>query len=141
MSRSNSPHSGAHKQQDMYDLKLLYGTFRATQQNSYRYASYGSVILIESKSKTPQICSMCAISMLPTFKYLFASFTFGFVHQLQTAGNTTFLVMENIFHSGLDDTMILYTTLACFATQTEIRQTITILATRKWQSDFCIVHL
>jgi hypothetical protein len=40
--------------------------------------------------------------------------------------------MENIFHSGLDGTMILYTMAACFA-QTEIRWTMHIFAT----SDFC----
>jgi hypothetical protein len=39
---------------------------------------------------------------------------FCFVPQLQTAENTTFLVMENIFHRGLDGTMILYTVPACF---------------------------
>ena len=42
---------------------------------------------------------------------LCALFTFGFVHQLQTAENTIFLLMEIIFHSGLDGTMILYTML------------------------------
>ena len=41
--------------------------------------------------------------------------------------NTIFLVSENIFHSSLYGTMILYTILACFVTQTKIRQTI-----RKW---------
>lgn len=41
------------------------------------------------------------------YVYFFASFTF--VHKLQTAENTLFLDMENIFHSGLDGTMFLYT--------------------------------
>jgi hypothetical protein len=59
----------------------------------------------------------------------------------QTAENTIFLVMENIFHGVLDGTMIRYTILACFVTLTEIRQTIRILSTRKWQSDICIMHL
>ena len=52
---------------------------------------------------------------------LFLSFTFGFVHQLQTAENTTLLVMGNIFHSGLDGRMILYTLPACFVTYIEIK--------------------
>lgn len=34
--------------------------------------------------------------------------TFGFVQQVQTADTTMFLVMENIFYSGLDGTMIVY---------------------------------
>ena len=63
------------------------------------------LILIESKSKKQYICSICAYSMLPV---MFCFACFGFVHQLQTAENTIFLVMENIFHSGLDGTMILY---------------------------------
>ena len=46
--------------------------------------------------------------------------------QLQTAETTIFLVAENIFHSGLDGTIILYTILAYFVTQTEIRQTIRV---------------
>jgi hypothetical protein len=57
---------------------------------------------------------MCAISMLP-LSFTSAYFTFSFVHQFQTAEYTIFLVMENIFHSGLDGTMILYTVLACFS--------------------------
>jgi hypothetical protein len=44
---------------------------------------------------------MCPISI----------FTFGFVHQLQTAENTIFWFMENIFCGGLDGTLILYTKL------------------------------
>jgi hypothetical protein len=48
-------------------------------------------------------CSMCTISMPPVLKC--------FVHQLQTAENTIFLVIENRFHSGLDCTMIIYTLL------------------------------
>jgi hypothetical protein len=36
-------------------------------------------------------------------------FAFGFVHQLQTAESTIFLVIENIFHPGFDGTMLLYT--------------------------------
>jgi hypothetical protein len=51
---------------------------------------------------------MGVISMLPVFKY----FTFVFLHQLQTAENIIFLVMEKIFHSSLDGTMIIYTILA-----------------------------
>jgi isopentenyl phosphate kinase len=47
--------------------------------------------------------------------------------------------MENIFHRGLDGTMILYTILV-LSQKTEIKQTIRILASRKWKSDFCIVH-
>ena len=31
--------------------------------------------------------------------------------------------MENIFHSSLDGTMIIFTILACFVTNTEIRLT------------------
>jgi hypothetical protein len=31
----------------------------------------------------------------------------GFVHQLQTAENTIFEVIEKIFHSGLDGAVIL----------------------------------
>jgi hypothetical protein len=49
------------------------------------------------------------------FTILNIIFAFGFVHQLQTAENTIFLV---IFHRGLDGTMIIYTILACFVTQT-----------------------
>ena len=48
------------------------------------------------------------ISMLPFPFVVFASFNFGFVHQLQTAENTIFLIMETIFHSGLES---LYTSL------------------------------
>jgi hypothetical protein len=59
------------------------------------------------------------------------SFAFGFAHQLQTAKNTMFVVIENIFHNGLDGTMILYTILPCSVIYIEIRQTIRILATRK----------
>ena len=59
---------------------------------------------------------LCSISMLTLLKLVFASFTFGFVHQLQAAENTRGLVMEHIFHSGLDGSMILYTILACFVT-------------------------
>ena len=44
----------------------------------------------------------------------FLSFTFAFVHQLQKAENTVFLDVENIFHSGLDGTMILHTILSYF---------------------------
>jgi hypothetical protein len=33
--------------------------------------------------------------------FVFASFTFGFVHQFQTAENTILLVIENIFLSGV----------------------------------------
>jgi flagellar biosynthesis GTPase FlhF len=42
--------------------------------------------------------------------YASHSFTFSFVNQLQTAENTIFLLTENIFHNGLDGTMILYVT-------------------------------
>jgi hypothetical protein len=45
----------------------------------------------------------------PVLILVFASFTFSFVHQIQTADNTIFMVIENIFHSSLDSTMILYT--------------------------------
>ena len=38
------------------------------------------------------------------------------------AENIIFFVIKRIFHSGLDGTMILYTILACFVSQTEIRQ-------------------
>ena len=78
--------------------------------------SYRSVILIENKSKKRQIGSMCSISMLPVFQFIFASFTFGFVHELQTPENTIFLVIENVFNRGLDGTMIQQTILACFVT-------------------------
>ena len=47
---------------------------------------------------------------------LFLSLTLGFVHQIQTAEKTILLVMETIFHSTLDGTMILNTTPACFVT-------------------------
>jgi hypothetical protein len=63
---------------------------------------------------------MCTFSMLPVLKLNFASFTFSLLHQLQTAEYIIFLVMENIFHSDLDGSMILYTILACLP-QTEIR--------------------
>jgi hypothetical protein len=53
---------------------------------------------------------MCAISMHPIF--VFASFAY----QVQIAENTIFLIIEKIFHSGLDGTMILYTILARFVT-------------------------
>jgi hypothetical protein len=43
---------------------------------------------------------------LLNFKFSFVSFTFGFEDQLQTSGNTIYLVIENIFHSGLDGTML-----------------------------------
>ena len=63
---------------------------------------------------------MCSTSDFLGFllSFVFESFTFGFVHQLQTAENTILLVMENIFHSVLDGTMILYTILSCFVTET-----------------------
>ena len=63
--------------------------------------------------------------------FVFTSFTFVFVHHLQTAETVIFLVKENIFHSGLDGTIILYTQLACLVTKTEIRQAIRNVATRK----------
>ena len=54
----------------------------------------------------------CAVFLcFPFISLIFAYFTFGFVHQLQTAGNTIFLVMEKIFHICLDDTMTIYTIL------------------------------
>jgi hypothetical protein len=40
----------------------------------------------------------------------------GFVHQLQTAENTIFLVTENIFYSGLDDELFSIPYIACFVT-------------------------
>jgi hypothetical protein len=48
----------------------------------------------------------------PLLSFAPESFTISFVHQLQTAENTIRLDMENIFHSGVDGTMFLYTTLA-----------------------------
>jgi hypothetical protein len=59
---------------------------------------------------------LCALSLSLTPSFLFLSFTFGFVHLLQTDENAIFLVMEKTFHSGLNGTMILYTILACFVT-------------------------
>ena len=83
---------------------------------------------------------LCALFLCSLFlSFDFASFTFNFVHQPQTAENTIFLIMENIFYSGLDGTVILHTCLFC--SQTEIKRTIRSSATRKWQSDICIVHL
>jgi hypothetical protein len=67
--------------------------------------------------------------------FVLTSFTFVFVHHLQTAEDIIFLV---IFHSGLDGTIILYTQLACLVTKTEIRQAIRNVATFG-RSDFCIV--
>jgi hypothetical protein len=55
-------------------------------------------------------------SVLRALFQCFLFLSFGFVHQLQTAGNTIFLVMEKIFHSGLDSTLSLYTILACSVT-------------------------
>jgi hypothetical protein len=73
---------------------------------------------------------------------IFASLTFSFVHQLQKAENTIFLVIENIFHSSLDGTMIFYTihTLLVLS-KTEIRQTMKLFASRKWWRNFCILDL
>jgi hypothetical protein len=42
-----------------------------------------------------------AISMLPILKF---RLSFTFVHQIQTAEDKIFLVIENIFHSSLDGT-------------------------------------
>jgi hypothetical protein len=94
-------------------LKLQYVTFWVTTK--FTYLGYKSVILIESKSKKRKVCYMCYFYS-PLLSFVFASFTFSFVNQLQTAYNTVVLVMENIFHSGLDGTVILYTILACFVT-------------------------
>ena len=75
------------------------------------------------------------------------SFTLGFVHQLQidvyqlqTDENAILLVLEKVFHSCLDVSDSIHNTLLILP-QTEIRQTIRILATRKLQSDFCMLHL
>ena len=67
---------------------------------SYRY-----VILIESKSKKRQICSVSAISMLPVLMFSFCIFYFRFC---TPAENTIFLVILKIFHSGLDCTIIMH---------------------------------
>ena len=74
----------------------------------------------ESKSKKWYICCMCAISILTVLKFSFCIFYFRFC---KPASNILFLVIENVFQSALDGTMILYT-------QTEIRRTIHIFATR-----------
>jgi hypothetical protein len=50
---------------------------------------------------------MWAISLLPFLKFCFFVHQLQTVDQLQTAKNTMFLVMENIFHSSLDATLIL----------------------------------
>jgi hypothetical protein len=45
---------------------------------------------------------LCVLLLCSQFLSLvFAFFTFGCVHQLQTAENTIFFVIGNIFHSGL----------------------------------------
>jgi hypothetical protein len=60
---------------------------------------------------------LCALFLcFPFLSFVLASFTFGFVHQLQKAENIIFWVMENIFDSGLDCTMIPYTILGGFVT-------------------------
>lgn len=55
---------------------------------------------------------MCNISTLPLLNFVFASFTLF----CTPAESTIFLLMENIFHSVLDGTIVLYTILACFVT-------------------------
>ena len=78
--------------------------------------SYRSVILIESKSQTRYICPTVSVLFLcfPLLRYVFASFTFSFLHHLPTSEKTIFWVIENIFHSGLDGTMTCNT--VCFVT-------------------------
>jgi hypothetical protein len=69
---------------------------------------------------------MCNISVSPPTSLIFASFTFGFVHQLQRAEKYFWLERYlifwaiKIFHSGLDGTTILY---ICLMSQTEIWRT------------------
>ena len=53
---------------------------------------------------------MCAIPMLPFI---------SFVYKRQITEHTIFLVVENIFHCGLDGTMMLYTITPCFVIKTE----------------------
>jgi hypothetical protein len=69
---------------------------------------------------------MCSISMLPVLKFSL-SLTSGFVHKLPTAENIIFLVMENVFHSSLDGTIILYTILACFVTNVKLGELLEFL--------------
>ena len=91
---------------EYFYIKLQYLTFWATRPNSHRNMSYRSVILIESKSKKRHICFMCAISMLPVLKFSFLLLLTVLYTSFKQ--NTMFLVIENIFHSNLNGTMILY---------------------------------
>lgn len=66
---------------------------------------------------TPQFKQLYPLILLPSpatsLSLAFESFTFSFVHQLQTAENTKLFVILKIFKSDLDGTMILYAYLFC----------------------------
>jgi hypothetical protein len=70
--------------------------------------------LIESKSGRYVLCAL--VLCFPFLSLVFESLNFSFAHQLQTAENTIFLDIENIFHSSLGGTMSLYTTITLLHT-------------------------
>ena len=77
---------------------------------------------------------LCALFLcLPLLGFVFASFTFGFVHQLQTAEYTIFLVRKNISQWFRRYNDSLYYTCLFDLSQIKVRQSRIIFATRKWE--------